>query len=495
VRGKTVETLDSIAKEIVSKMGNLLGIRIHIGMVDRAGNLLFLDREMEPFKQFITSFVSNNFKYLKVGDHSLPISGKNIMFFRISDKVAIVLYSAKGRIGQFLSFKSLMPKYKQKIDVLVEGIEPETIGIELRAEKSGVTPATLEKPVEKAIFSRREKFYKSIYPKLEKKIKESDKFNLIVSIILNYSTGQNTLLNVIEKVDVKENEFYAEFAKILKAKWIKVPNFELYQINCPVCKDLSYRFVPIELFNNSPHEYIRFQQKGFCEHTYYVLIDKKQKIKTNQITEIKKIQNEINFSNLSIEKLIEFFGEDVFFSLFHSIFFKFVVIFLESEKNAEKISEFMKNFFPQTLYGTNIKSLPREEFLKQSKKYSDALVIDLISNIIVNEPYESEDFDFESKLFRNILKEKDEKARILKTYSEFERLILLIDTILNEIEMYKEIKEEELINLMKTKHNVVLDRSEIPVIKELASIYYTVDIRKKIVKTLVGQVSDWFESI
>jgi hypothetical protein len=48
---------------------------------------------------------------------------------------------------------------------------------------------------------------------------------------------------------------------------------------------------------------------------------------------------------------------------------------------------------------------------------------------------------------------------------------------------------------MKTKHNIILERSEIPVIKELADIYYAVDIRKKIVKTLVGQVSDWFESI
>jgi len=490
-----VETFDTISRDIASKLGNLLGIRIHISIVDRVGNTLFMEREMEPFKQFIITFVSSNFRYLKVGDHSLPISGKNIMFFRVSDKVMIILYSAKGRIGQFLSFKSLMPKYKQRIDDLVQGIEPETVGIELKAEKAGVTPATVMKPVEKAIFSRTKLFYKSIYPKLEKKIKESDKFNLIVSIILNYSNGKNTLLDVLEKVDVKESEFYTEFAKIVKAKWIKVPDFELYQIACPECKAMSYRLVPIEFLNKSPHEYIRFQQKGFCEHTYYAILDKKQKIKTKQITEIKKIRNEIDFTNLSIENLIEFFGEDVFFSIFHATFFKHQVIFLESEKKAEKISEFMKNFFPQTLYGTSIQSLVREEFLKQSKKYADALVIDLISNIIINEPYESEDFDFESKLFRNILKDKDGKLQILKTYSEFERLILLIDTILNEIEMFKEIKEDELINLMKTKHKIVLERSEIPVIKELAAVYYNVDIRKKIVKTLVGQVSDWFENI
>ena len=485
--------LDSIAKEIVSKMGNILGVRIHLAIMDRLGTMHYMDRELESFKPFLTSFVSNNFRYLKVGDHSLPISGKNIMFFRMSDKVMVILYSAKGRIGQFLSFKSMMPKYQQKIDELVKDIEPESVGIELKAEKRGAVAPL--KPVEKLLFSRRENFYMGIYPKLEKKIKEGDKFNLTVSIILNYSNGQTNLLDLIDKHEIKEDEFYTEFYKIFKAKWIKIPDFELYQITCPVCKSISYRFVPIEFLDKSPHGYIRFQQTGVCGHTYYAIIDKKQKIKAKQISELKKIRGEIEFTNLSIERLIEFFGEDVFFSLFHAIFFKYSVLFLEPGKKAEKISEFMKNFFPQVVYGTNIQSITREEFVKQSKKYTDFLVIDLISNIIINEPYESEDFDFEAKLFRDILKEKDNKVQILKTYSEFERLILLIDTLLNEIEMYREIKEDELIDLMKTKHNIVLERAEIPIIKELADIYYAVDIRKKIVKTLVGQVSDWFESI
>ena len=487
--------LDGIAKEIVSKMGNILGVRIHLAIMDRLGNLHYMDRELEPFKSFLTTFVSNNFRYLKVGDHSLPISGRNIMFFRISNKVMIILYSAKGRIGQFLSFKSMMPKYQQKIDELISDVEPEVLGIDLKAEQLGAAQVVPVKPLERVLYSRRASFYREIFPKLEKKIKESDKFNLTVSIILNYSNGQTNLLDLIDKHEIKEDEFYTEFYKLFKAKWIKIPDLELYQISCPVCKNMSYRLVPPEFLDKSPHNAIRFQQTGTCGHTYYTIIDKKQKIKTKQISELKKIRGEIDFTNLSIGNLIEFFGEDVFFSLFHAIFFKYSVLFLEPGKNAEKISEFMKNIFPQVLYGTHIQSTTREEFLKQNKKYTDFLVIDLISNIIINEPYESEDFEFEARLFRNILKEKDNKVQILKTYQEFERLVLHIDTILNEIGMYKEIKEDELINLMKTKHNILLERAEIPIIKELADIYYAVDIRKKIVKTLVGQVSDWFESI
>ena len=214
--------LDSIAKEIVSKMGNILGVRIHLAIMDRLGTMHYMDRELESFKPFLTSFVSNNFRYLKVGDHSLPISGKNIMFFRMSDKVMVILYSAKGRIGQFLSFKSMMPKYQQKIDELVKDIEPESVGIELKAEKRGAVAPL--KPVEKLLFSRRENFYMGIYPKLEKKIKEGDKFNLTVSIILNYSNGQTNLLDLIDKHEIKEDEFYTEFYKIFKAKWIKIRN-------------------------------------------------------------------------------------------------------------------------------------------------------------------------------------------------------------------------------------------------------------------------------
>jgi hypothetical protein len=48
--------------------------------------------------------------------------------------------------------------------------------------------------------------------------------------------------------------------------------------------------------------------------------------------------------------------------------------------------------------------------------------------------------------------------------------------------------------LMKTKHNIHLERSEIPIIKELADVYYSQDIRKKIIKTLVGRASDFFQS-
>ncbi len=491
--------VDTLAKEILNKVGAIIGIRVYLAILDGTGKIIYIDQEMVTFRDFIVNFVKYNFKYLKIGDHSLPISGKNIIFFRYP-KSMLVMFSLKGRVGQLLAFKSIMPKYQASVEELIGDIVLEPAAAELVAEAEAkpavqkpvtITPVIL---VEKTIFSRINTFYKEIFPKVTKKIKEGAKFNLTTSVILNYSTGNSSFSDIFEKLKVPKDEYIKELFKLFKANVIQIPNYEFLQLICPTCKSEAYQFLPTSLLKASPHECLRFQLFPSCNHSCYVIIDKKGKIKTNIITKISDLQDEIDFSELSIEKLIKFFGQDAFFAIFHSIFFKYSVLFLESDKFAEKISSFMKNFFLQVSYGKEIQSLPRAEYEKMSKKYADSLVIDLASNIIVNEPYEPEDFDFELRLFRKVLQEKDMKIQILKTHSEFERLILLIDTILNEIEMYQEIKEDELINIMKQKHNIVLERSEIPVIKELADIYYSVDIRKKITRTLVGKVSDFFES-
>jgi hypothetical protein len=491
--------IESVVKEINSKMGSIVGVRVYMGVADGLGKLLYIDSELEQFKDFILNFVKNNFKYLKIGEHSLPISGRNIMFFRYP-KAIVILYSTKGRVGQLLSFKSLMPKYEGYFDEIIGDItlEPTPAALEI-AEISPapeVIPTIPVKEVKKAIFSRDQAYFSNIYPKITKKLKEGAKFSLVISIILNYSDGQNSFQEIFDKLAVSLDECTKEFYRLYKANKIKLPDYELYQLNCPNCKAEAYKVIPAELLKASPNNYTRFQvSPATCDHTFYVILDKKGKIKITPLLKVRDIYDEIDFTSLRIEKMIEFFGQDIFFSIFHAVFFKCSVIFLESSNFAEQISVFMKNFFPQITYGKEIQSLSRDEYLKINKRYSDSLVIDLLSNIIVNEPYETEDMDFELRLFRKVLKEKDAKVQVLRTHSEFERLILLIDTILTEIEMYKEIKENELIELMKIKHNVSLERSEIPVIKELAEIYYSVDIRKKITKTLVGKVSDFFESI
>ncbi|MFX0135083.1 MAG: hypothetical protein ACFFDN_15685, partial [Candidatus Hodarchaeota archaeon] len=85
--------------------------------------------------------------------------------------------------------------------------------------------------------------------------------------------------------------------------------------------------------------------------------------------------------------------------------------------------------------------------------------------------------------------------QILDTYSEFERLILLTDTILKELEPIKQISEDDLMKELDEKYQMKIKRYEIPIIKKLSEIYYTTDISKKVTRTVVGQMSSWFEKI
>jgi hypothetical protein len=160
------------------------------------------------------------------------------------------------------------------------------------------------------------------------------------------------------------------------------------------------------------------------------------------------------------------------------------------------LTEFLRKIFTQLEYGRHIFAIDQEEFEKNTKKYNDFLIIDFYSNSGID-PYEEEEeiFDFEFKLFKNVLQNPDQNVQILDTYSEFERLILLTDTILKELEPIKQISEDDLMKELDEKYQMKIKRYEIPIIKKLAEIYYATDISKKVTRTVVGQMSSWFEKI
>jgi len=418
--------LELIANEISGKLGRILAVKVYLGIADSQGQLKYMDTELGQFKDFIETFVKNNFQYLRVGDHSLPLSGENILFFRLP-RAMLILYSIKGRVGQLLTFKSMLPQYMNSFDMFMGNVEldltPE-IGKKVQPELE-ITPMVPIKPIEKINFLRRNMYYKEIHPKVAEKDKENIKFSLTANTILNNCYRENSLLGLFDKLELKEDEFISEFYKLFKANWIKIPDYEFYQISCPNCKKNYYYFVPTQLLTISPCGHIRLQiPSSLCEHTFYVIIDKKGEINKKSIPKVREIHNEIDFSDLSIENLIKFFGQDIFFNIYHALFFNKYVLFLESDNHAEQITEFMKNLFPQVVYRQEIQSLPREKYIRMSEWYVDFLVIDLNSNIVVNEPYEIEDFDYELRLFQKVLIEKDEKNQISKIHAELERLIL-----------------------------------------------------------------------
>ena len=64
----------NIVKEITQKLGELLGVRVYITITDPEGNFIASDAVFEEYKEFIQGFIKNNFEYLRIGDHSIPLS-------------------------------------------------------------------------------------------------------------------------------------------------------------------------------------------------------------------------------------------------------------------------------------------------------------------------------------------------------------------------------------------------------------------------------------
>ncbi|NVM01324.1 MAG: hypothetical protein HWN67_03250 [Candidatus Helarchaeota archaeon] len=233
-----------------------------------------------------------------------------------------------------------------------------------------------------------------------------------------------------------------------------------------------------------------------CNHTFIAFIDKKLKIKTKVAEKLLDFKDSLDLREISIENLISFFGQDVFFNIFHAIFFRFYTVFIGREEIINIMTQFLRKIFTQLEYGRHIFAIDQEEFERNTKKYKDFLIIDFNSNIVI-EPYDEEEeiFDFEFKLFKKVLQNPDQNVQILDTYSEFERLILLTDTILKELEPIKQISEDDLMKELDEKFQMKINRYEIPIIKKLSEIYYGTDISKKVTRTVVGQMSSWFEKI
>ena len=114
-----VKKLPDLVKLIVADIGTLLGANITVALVDAEANIKYIDKEIEKFTDFVVSFTKGNFDLLTIGDHSLPLSGTNIAFFKVSDNALIILNSDKGPVGQLLAFKGRIPKYSEKIDELL----------------------------------------------------------------------------------------------------------------------------------------------------------------------------------------------------------------------------------------------------------------------------------------------------------------------------------------------------------------------------------------
>lgn len=211
----TEEALYQISKSIVSEIGPMLTSRPYIALIDKFGKIQYLDETVEKYRDFMSSFVQRNFSFLRVGDHSIPISGLNMVFFKLSNKIVLVMFMKQGLVGQLLAFKNKMEKFASKIDQHITLVPPEGVegGVEVeRVEKEEVIEEEMPEEEEEV----------KVIPKLVKKIRKKDKFPLKDIVVLNLCDGKNSIKKISEEANVDQMMVWDVLENYKKKKYIKI---------------------------------------------------------------------------------------------------------------------------------------------------------------------------------------------------------------------------------------------------------------------------------
>ena len=171
----TEEALYQISRSIVSEIGPMLTSRPYIALIDKFGKIQYMDESVEKYRDFMSSFVQRNFSFLRIGDHSIPISGLNMVFFKLSNKIVLVMFMKQGLVGQLLAFKNKMGKFASEIDQHITLVPPE--GLE---EGADVDKVAKEEVIEEEIPEEEEEV--KVIPQLVKKIRKKDKSGSACSV-------------------------------------------------------------------------------------------------------------------------------------------------------------------------------------------------------------------------------------------------------------------------------------------------------------------------
>jgi len=229
------DTYEAIAKDILANIGKLLATRPYIAITDAKGTIQYTDAPLEIYAKFIQSFVNDNFHLLQIGDHSLPLGGVNLAFFKMSSKSMVILYTVRGVTGQLLSFKARMPEFQARIDQLIGGLieiptpiqEPHIyspLGPSVSADIRSTVSKTLNSTG--AVASATKAGLKTV-PFLMRKLTGKEKFPLEDAQILQFCDGTNGLEDICAKTGYNRLKVDEVIRDYQKKKWIELKRIVL----------------------------------------------------------------------------------------------------------------------------------------------------------------------------------------------------------------------------------------------------------------------------
>lgn len=116
-RHKIYLIIQNIKKELIELLGNL---GIYIAISDVQGNIKYIDSEMEDFYKYIQDYCKSNIKEMEPGSFSIPL--KNLIFFKISEKVIVIFSTKNSKVSCLVTFISKMDKYQAVLNHLIDKI-------------------------------------------------------------------------------------------------------------------------------------------------------------------------------------------------------------------------------------------------------------------------------------------------------------------------------------------------------------------------------------
>ncbi len=211
--------ISNIAKEISDYMGSMLTKRAYIAIAGRNGELYHLDEAYNEHIDFLQNFMRSSFSLLKVNDYAMPLSSLNLVFFKVSENIAIILYAKAKSIkhGQLLGFKSKINEYGSPLEDLLQGNFPPIIEApEITFNSSPVIEPLISKKQDQTEAKIRR------VPYLLRKLKMKDKFELTESVVLNLIDGDTCVEDICKKSNLLSEEVDEVIKKFRDKGWLRI---------------------------------------------------------------------------------------------------------------------------------------------------------------------------------------------------------------------------------------------------------------------------------
>ncbi|MFX0132715.1 MAG: zinc ribbon domain-containing protein [Candidatus Hodarchaeota archaeon] len=194
--------MDAIANEIIEYMNKILSRTTYLGIFGENEKVYYMQGALKRYLPFLQSYIEENFNLLGIGDHSIPLSGVNLVFFKTSEHSIVVLHTREGPVGQLLAFKSRMFRFADRIE--------EEIIKELPVKKKS-RPKTHKVP---AVSAER-------IPVLTVPI-EKKKFPMDEASILHIIDGEKTITEICQKTKIPRLKVNEILKKYQKKGWVRL---------------------------------------------------------------------------------------------------------------------------------------------------------------------------------------------------------------------------------------------------------------------------------